>query len=165
MHTVLESACTGCELCLPPCPVDCIELLAKPFAAATHPANRRRWPDEPDMACIRCGDCQDVCPVDLRPQEMLWFGSGPDSRNDLTDPELARCIECGLCNQVCPSNIDLVGQFERGRQQLAERATAEREAAVAGDRFANHQARLAARSTARSERRKDRIAARAQRNW
>ena len=26
MHTVIEAACTGCELCLPVCPVDCIEL-------------------------------------------------------------------------------------------------------------------------------------------
>ena len=28
MHTVIASWCTGCELCLPPCPVDCIELVA-----------------------------------------------------------------------------------------------------------------------------------------
>ncbi len=26
MHTVLTQFCTGCELCLPPCPVDCISL-------------------------------------------------------------------------------------------------------------------------------------------
>jgi electron transport complex protein RnfB len=26
MHTVIEQQCTGCELCLPPCPVDCIEM-------------------------------------------------------------------------------------------------------------------------------------------
>jgi electron transport complex protein RnfB len=26
MHTVIESECTGCELCLPPCPVDCITM-------------------------------------------------------------------------------------------------------------------------------------------
>jgi electron transport complex protein RnfB len=26
MHTVIEAYCTGCELCLPVCPVDCIEL-------------------------------------------------------------------------------------------------------------------------------------------
>jgi electron transport complex protein RnfB len=26
MHTVIENYCTGCELCLPVCPVDCIEL-------------------------------------------------------------------------------------------------------------------------------------------
>ena len=26
MHTVLIDACTGCELCIAPCPVDCITL-------------------------------------------------------------------------------------------------------------------------------------------
>ena len=26
MHTVIEAYCTGCELCLPVCPVDCILL-------------------------------------------------------------------------------------------------------------------------------------------
>jgi electron transport complex protein RnfB len=26
MHTVIAAWCTGCELCLPPCPVDCISL-------------------------------------------------------------------------------------------------------------------------------------------
>ena len=26
MHTVIEDACTGCELCLTVCPVDCIHL-------------------------------------------------------------------------------------------------------------------------------------------
>ncbi len=26
MHTVIEAFCTGCELCIPVCPVDCISL-------------------------------------------------------------------------------------------------------------------------------------------
>lgn len=26
MHTVIKQNCTGCKLCLPPCPVDCIVL-------------------------------------------------------------------------------------------------------------------------------------------
>jgi electron transport complex protein RnfB len=30
MHTVIAEECTGCELCIPPCPVDCIELRAAP---------------------------------------------------------------------------------------------------------------------------------------
>ena len=27
MHSVIDDLCTGCELCVPPCPVDCIELV------------------------------------------------------------------------------------------------------------------------------------------
>ena len=27
MHTVVEPWCIGCELCLPPCPVDCIDMV------------------------------------------------------------------------------------------------------------------------------------------
>ena len=27
MHTVVADLCTGCELCIPVCPVDCIELI------------------------------------------------------------------------------------------------------------------------------------------
>jgi len=27
MHTVLLAVCTGCELCVPPCPVDCIDII------------------------------------------------------------------------------------------------------------------------------------------
>ena len=30
MHTVIADYCTGCELCLPPCPVDCIAMVAPP---------------------------------------------------------------------------------------------------------------------------------------
>ena len=28
MHTVIDDLCTGCELCVPVCPVDCIALVA-----------------------------------------------------------------------------------------------------------------------------------------
>ena len=30
MHTVIADECTGCDLCLPPCPVDCIEMVVRP---------------------------------------------------------------------------------------------------------------------------------------
>jgi electron transport complex protein RnfB len=44
MHTVLIERCTGCELCLPPCPVDCIELEPGPEPAANQSAlNRVRF--------------------------------------------------------------------------------------------------------------------------
>jgi Na+-translocating ferredoxin:NAD+ oxidoreductase subunit B len=27
MHTVIAELCTGCDLCVPPCPVDCIDMI------------------------------------------------------------------------------------------------------------------------------------------
>ena len=44
MHTIIESHCTGCELCLPPCPVDCITM--EPVADTVR---TWRWP-QPDTA-------------------------------------------------------------------------------------------------------------------
>lgn len=32
MHTVIVDECTGCDLCVAPCPVDCIDMLALPQA-------------------------------------------------------------------------------------------------------------------------------------
>jgi electron transport complex protein RnfB len=33
MHTVIAELCTGCDLCLPPCPVDCIDMIPAPDPA------------------------------------------------------------------------------------------------------------------------------------
>ena len=38
MHTVIASECTGCELCIAPCPVDCI--IMKPVSADTSDLDR-----------------------------------------------------------------------------------------------------------------------------
>jgi electron transport complex protein RnfB len=40
MHTVIDTWCTGCALCLPSCPVDCIRLSALPDPVA---AARTGW--------------------------------------------------------------------------------------------------------------------------
>jgi electron transport complex protein RnfB len=41
MHTVIAAQCSGCELCLPPCPVDCIALVPMDAPAGTPDP----WPD------------------------------------------------------------------------------------------------------------------------
>jgi electron transport complex protein RnfB len=48
MHTVIASWCTGCELCIPPCPVDCIAMVDTPqfpeagLSRERHEARARR---------------------------------------------------------------------------------------------------------------------------
>ena len=41
MHTVVESLCTGCELCVKPCPVECIRMEAVGESIETW---KRRYP-------------------------------------------------------------------------------------------------------------------------
>ena len=41
MHTVIAAECTGCKLCLPPCPVDCITM-TETGEAWTHEERLRR---------------------------------------------------------------------------------------------------------------------------
>jgi electron transport complex protein RnfB len=41
MHTVIAAYCIGCELCLPPCPVDCIDLLPPPAGHLWNAADAR----------------------------------------------------------------------------------------------------------------------------
>ena len=35
MHTVIVDECTGCDLCLEPCPVDCIDMLPVEVTSAS----------------------------------------------------------------------------------------------------------------------------------
>ncbi len=42
MHTVLTEVCTGCELCLPPCPIDCISMVGAGSAWTEARAHKAR---------------------------------------------------------------------------------------------------------------------------
>lgn len=170
MHTVLEDRCTGCELCLPPCPVDCIELHPTPQPVHPRPVRilsrpRNHTPEAPVLPCIRCGACEDVCPVEaLKPQE-LHFYCADGAWDAAAARGLDRCIECGRCNQVCPSNIDLLADFTRGRQALTEDAAARDEAADARRRYQRHLERNASRAAAWESRRRARLAGSGDRPW
>ena len=67
---------------------------------------------KPDTAlpCIRCGECADVCPVNLLPQQLYWFAHSHEF-DHIQDYNLFDCIECGCCDVVCPSRIPLVQYF------------------------------------------------------
>ncbi len=72
-----------------------------------------------NMPCIRCGDCVQVCPQELLPQQLFWYISGES--NDLEkarDHYVFDCIECGACAYVCPSHIKLVDYYRYAKAEL-----------------------------------------------
>ncbi|HLV77378.1 MAG TPA: electron transport complex subunit RsxC [Marinobacter sp.] len=125
-------------------------------------ATARELPDPaPEQPCIRCGQCADVCPMDLMPQQLFWHAKATEFEK-AEHLNLFDCIECGACSYVCPSSIPLVQyyRYAKGeiRQQRAELLKAER----ARERFEARQARLEREQQEKEQRRKERARAAAE---
>jgi len=71
-----------------------------------------------ETACVRCGRCVDVCPLNLVPTKIAMA-----SRHE--DWELAQkydinaCMECGCCAYTCPARIPLVQLIRMGKARIA----------------------------------------------
>ena len=65
-------------------------------------------------ACIACGYCSDVCPVDIWPQMTLKSILAEEVEEFLAHG-LLDCVECGLCTYVCPSKIELAETFRQAK--------------------------------------------------
>jgi Na+-translocating ferredoxin:NAD+ oxidoreductase RnfC subunit/Na+-translocating ferredoxin:NAD+ oxidoreductase RnfD subunit len=65
-------------------------------------------PPEPAGCCISCGECRNVCPVGLDPEELYKRTrlSGT-SLEDMPPSRAAECHGCGCCDVVCPSGLPL----------------------------------------------------------
>ena len=108
-------------------------------------------PAPPEMPCIRCGACAEVCPHELAPFEMYWF-SRAKNFGKTQEYKIFDCIECGCCSYVCPSHIPLVQYFRFAKSEIWSR---EREKNLADAAKARFEAR-----NARDEREKAEKAAR-----
>ncbi|WP_291994575.1 electron transport complex subunit RsxC [Candidatus Accumulibacter sp. ACC003] len=97
-------------------------------------------PNPPEMPCIRCGACADVCPHELQPFELYWFAR---ARNfgKTQEYHIFDCIECGCCSYVCPSHIPLVQYFRFAKSEIWSREREKNAADAAKARFELRNAR------------------------
>lgn len=74
----------------------------------------------PELCCIRCGNCVDVCPMRLVPTEIMKFCQ-KDRFDDAEKRGILNCIECGSCGFVCPLHIRIVQWIKYGKTKVAEK--------------------------------------------
>jgi Na+-transporting NADH:ubiquinone oxidoreductase subunit A len=67
-------------------------------------------------ACIACGNCVKVCPVDILPQ-LTYKAILAEAVEEFLALGLMDCVECGLCSYVCPAKIELSRVLADARQQ------------------------------------------------
>ena len=70
-----------------------------------------------EMPCIRCGRCNEVCPMFLEPSEIHKYALAGDM------PRAEKlyaidCMECGCCSFVCPSKRPLVQSIKLAKQYV-----------------------------------------------
>lgn len=106
---------------------------------------------EPELPCIRCGDCATACPARLLPQQLLWQVRA-DRLDRALEHGLFDCIECGCCDLACPSHIPLTAHFRHGKSEQRARDADAQRAAAARDRHESRQQRLERESAERARR-------------
>jgi Na+-translocating ferredoxin:NAD+ oxidoreductase subunit C len=73
-----------------------------------------------EMACMRCGRCNDTCPAGLLPVRINNAEQAKDT-DLMIKLNADQCIECGLCTYVCPSKIDVTEGVRRAKRVMALR--------------------------------------------
>jgi electron transport complex protein RnfC len=69
--------------------------------------------------CINCGDCVDICPVQIMPNFLGKFCEFSKYEEAAQQYDLFTCIECGLCAYVCPSRRPMVHFIKMGKWELS----------------------------------------------
>ena len=79
--------------------------------------NIAEYRDSDEDVCIKCGECNDVCPVGILPQNIM----DAELRNvnsRIVELNTNYCVECGLCSYVCPSKINVLEWVRRAKRRV-----------------------------------------------
>lgn len=105
------------------------------------------------MPCIRCGQCAEVCPAQLLPQQLYWYARAKNF-DKTQDYNLFDCIECGCCTYVCPSHIPLVQYYRFAKTEIWAQEREKKNSDIARQRHEFRQFRLERKKTENEERKK-----------
>lgn len=75
---------------------------------------------EKSLACMRCGRCVDVCPVNLLPT-MISVAAESEKFDIAKEYDVSDCIECGGCAYVCPSRRPMVQHMKLAKAALSRK--------------------------------------------
>lgn len=71
-----------------------------------------------EEVCIKCGLCNDICPVGILPQNIMDAELRMVEER-LYEYNLNQCIECGLCSYTCPSEINVLEWVRRAKRRVS----------------------------------------------
>lgn len=74
--------------------------------------------DHTERDCIRCGACNDICPLGLHPIALVERIKKGKTTAPAFSAQMTECFLCGACSAVCPSDIPLVQTLAEGKQCL-----------------------------------------------
>ncbi len=80
-----------------------------------------------DNACINCGECVRICPVNVPVNLLVRFLEAGEYQDAADNYDLYSCIECGLCSYVCTAKMPVFQYIRLGKYELARIYAAEAE--------------------------------------
>ena len=93
-----EDKCISCKKCVKACPKYIIKMMPKDQTVTVMCSSKDKGAVSKkscDVACVACGMCERVCPVE---------GKAVHINNNLALIDPKKCIKCGLCAIKCPTN-------------------------------------------------------------